>query len=958
MQGARRSFALHAVVALVALSLVAGCPQGDKTTTIVGGTLNSDYPGSDTEESVPDDSPDGQAASDPGIDVEDVRVFPDHGNPGQALVLFTGSDPGDESNDPVFLYASYYDGIDLTRPVEVKGENQDDHAPVSLDTATVTFLNGITGRAGDALVLFSRQESGTAIDENGNGVPEDDANVRLYSFYFDSSEHGLAFSLRSDGREIRHGFPSFADFVDPDLEGDIEESDEDVTLFGVVTDGLRFSASFEEEDDSRAASGDGTTFVYTVFRARDRLFFNRFDVQNAFDFDPDATADLLSTAAAGQTLPPGLSGAEGAVGGEVIVHNGLLLWQFETADLDVATESFVLANVFDDAGPSATELLSGFDPSTGSVVIPTFPSADDVYSGDHGLAHSSAFFEQGSGLNVMTSVDVIFSTLDLDGSGPQIAQIDEYVTSSDMVAVLPGSLQTAMTRGGDHIFAAWRQPHLPIESSEPPPPGEFPTVSVFLRAVDTRATGPIGARISGDITENGTALRINADVLSDPDESSRNVIDFEFQSGLGDGRRSAATALQSDPLEAHLVWTQEHFDAVPSRLNIASDRIFLHTGLVDLDPDATPPVFLPGSGAASDTTIDTVDVSWIFQSPEILNLRNVTALDAGGGDLVVYYLNQGNHKNLASAVGDSGGGTQAVPALLLEIPISASGGPSFSAGEVIALSRIGNLVIVTGEPGCSPAHGHAIGPFMGTRGIDIDGIGPYLEPPARHPVCGYGPQTTTLVPAEGPFDPGDPFAAFLETRAFVWRTGMPAGAELEISRDGSKYGSPAFYQVTDLDVVATRVSGTGAFVPSAHHVFMQRHDSNRSSPELLDYRALNPLMTDVASGFTPPLSADPTNVGLDAPVEIEDFSVLLDGISLDLYFEAGNHLWFNRLDSGEWAGATLVDNDSPLAIQSSKVADLSGARIGQVPFVSGTMVFYTKDLGQDRTARLQVRIRD
>ncbi len=933
---------------IVALAVLGGC-DGKNRFFFGDGSAEplSRFPAAPSRDNVPDDSADGIAYSPPGTSVADVRAFIDRED-NDAVMLFTTGTPTDDDDDPipVNLWASYYANGVFGTPVEIVGEQQDDTSPVTLATSSVLFLNGVQNRDGDALILYKRRSSGTAIDRDGDGDPEDEGNTRLYSFYFDHSEAGRPASTATDGAPLTYGFTALATFVDADVNGDSEDEDQDVEAFGFVSDGLVYSAEFND-NESKSESGDDTTFAFAAFEIEGQLFYNGFDLQGTTtQFNPDGSIDLLATAVRND-LPGPLQSASGTAGNEFLTHNGVLLWSFMTSDLDSLEETFLYTNTFGPGGVGPTQLVSRNDTDVGQVVDPTFPDAKNFYGDDHGLPHYWFFYQEGGfdEGNTSTAVDVMVTRFDLSGRNPEVEEIDEFPADEDETPVVPGSLTTTLTCGTPQIFAAWTQAADTNGSS-----------SVFVRAIFPDITTSVNDATSGDITQNNTATRINTDILDQPEESARNVIDFKFQT-LGNGCCSTDGVFQSDPSRVSVLYTQELFD-FGSGANVSDNRVGLFLGGLESGQAKTPMVQV-----MSDRRVDTIDIAWQSLCPNLLNLDHAEAVDIGGGNVGVYYLNQGNHKNLASAVGDNGSGNTvtATDALLLEIPLTIAGGPNFSPGTIIALDRLNNHNVVGDEPGCSFFHVHASGPFEGTRGIDIDGIGPYLEPVSRHPACGYGPLTTIqiTVPGDGPFEPGNPFAAFKEVRLFFWHADLPDGGGMEISRDGDSVNSPDFFQVKNFKVVPTpvRQNSVAGSTPSFHNVFMCRHNSNAGSPIVLDYRRLGTGTLN----FDPSKDQVPDRADHGLPVNVDHIHAATGGDAVDLYLQSGGHVYFNSMAAGanSFAGATIVDDDTPDPIRSSWLVDLQGgcnrdgtdANAGR----GNLITIWVKNIGGVHRANVRVR---
>jgi hypothetical protein len=898
-----------------------------------------------------------------------VRVFANGRDAGNGVVLAT-------TENSTNLFASSFDGDSFTPLVEIRGENQDDGAPVDLETTSVCFTNDVAGRDGDAIILYRRQETGTTLDTNGNNVPEDDNNVRLYSCYFDVSQSQDAVSIADDGAtELNYGFSALATFVDSDPNGDDEDFDANVESFGFAFDGLCYSCEFDTGDNDHR-SGDPVSFVFAVWTQSPdtnvssgigtRVWYSQFDLDSTSTRFP-----APSTLAA-----PGLEDEDEA-GTQLLVHNGCLAWTLDTDNGDSTdNDDFLLANVFDETGPGATARLSRADPDASDVVQTSARRAESLYGDDHGLSQYYFFFlESGfnDGTNTSAELDVMLATVDLSGSNVETEEIDEFVdgTGLDVAPVYASTMSTALGRGGEVIVAAWQQNDL--SSEEAVALNVSSTRSLFVRGVDTSITSGIADALTGDIGQNHTATRLNDDVRDAPDEVSREVFGSEFQEELADGTTSPDAAIQSNRFKVHLLFEQNLIDLAPT--NISTDRVALHLAFVEFDTTMTPPTFTTGSGTASDTIVDTVDWNWSFISGDPLLQTNggASAVDDGEGGAIVLYLNQGNNKDDASAPG-SGGGPTTVPALQLEIPLSAPGAPSFQVGDIIALDRIENYVVVSNEPGCAVTHVHSLTDLVFGRVIFIDGQGPYTEPAARQPVCGYGPEVQlTITPPGG----GSPLAAFRETRLFFWLDGQ----SVEISSDGSAFGtgtgSPDFFQVHDFKVATTPtdtdVTNRPDFGGDTLHVVFREHNSNRGplltgngnggSPLVLRARTFNKTSTDPDPGnrFDPPLDRFPERVDTGQPSYVEDVVCEADGDTVALYFLSNERLYYNEWNGQSWRTAdglpnpALVDHDSERPIDFFVIGD-SRLCTGDSTLAGVPILWIKRDPDSNSPRRLRARI--
>ncbi|MHC4136213.1 MAG: hypothetical protein ACYS0K_14640, partial [Planctomycetota bacterium] len=781
---------------------------------------------------------DGQGFSPDGQDVEEVAWFANGGDPGTGILLFTtdpnptafddsdsDSDGGggvdDDGGDGDILWATFHRNGSFTPPVEIFAENQDDRSEVLLGPACALWLNDPVNRdrEGDAIVTYARRSHGAPDDVDDSGVAEDEGNTRLYSFYFDVSESGRAVGQALDGSSMLYGFSGLATFVDDDPSGDDDDQDPDVESFVFVSDGLSFSAEVgpvDDDSDSDLAgtcrSGDPVNFVWAVWTqvaetgnqtadspVERRVWHSQFDLSGTTTRFNPADADFVSQAPAGVTMED-----EDRAGTQLLVHNGALIWHLDTDPSDPASnDQFLVASTFSQTGVSAPLLLSRQDEDTADFVTPAQGlEAKNLYGGDHGLTRTVLFFEE-SGFdegNTSSARDLLVASIDLDGSDVENREIDEFQIAADETAVSFGSSCSAITRGGGHLVVSWRQPHLTLDE-------EFATnvsstSSMYVRVIgDDFLESGLDFAVSGGPGDH-TAVRLNADVLdSGTDEQSRDVREFAFQKDLADGTSDPDAVFQSNRFSVNFVFTQDMADAGAEG---EVDLVALHTARVTIDPADVDNI------TATDTLVDTVDQDWADQSGYFSLPRMAQALDDGDGDVIVYYLNQGNNKDDEGSNGED-------PTTVVGVVLDFDVGP-FPAGEFIELSRL-DLNTLGSGPECPPIgtlHVHAIDAPVG---ITIDGLGPFPEPPARALACGYG-----LLDARD-LGGGGGTAAFPESRLYAWRQGH---GPLEISSDGDSFGtntvSPDFFQVVAFDTAQTPCNddtfGAPDAGPAAHHVFI------------------------------------------------------------------------------------------------------------------------------------------
>jgi hypothetical protein len=267
------------VFALALAGLLAGCPAKTVKNYYLVPDADS-FPG--TPASASNLAEDAKALSPGGQDVTAVRVFWNGHDRQEAVVLFEtrsfllSMDAGGWDRFIYYhhLWATYFNGTALSKPVELLGADvnyiqitEPDNPSSAIewanitDTAYVLFYRSSTQgafgaaasstnaseREGDAVIFFKRTDNDTASGVTTGGLPKNNANVRLYYSYFDTSQAAAAYAETQDvvgtgassERVFRYGFLEEAVAVSDEVSwsGDVS-SINNVWSFGVLADGI------------------------------------------------------------------------------------------------------------------------------------------------------------------------------------------------------------------------------------------------------------------------------------------------------------------------------------------------------------------------------------------------------------------------------------------------------------------------------------------------------------------------------------------------------------------------------------------------------------------------------------------------------------------------------------------------------------------------------------------------
>lgn len=222
-----KKMSVFGVAALAAALTMTGCSDDGDTVVnnnIVQVATFDNFPGGAVQaNNLADDM---RAFSENNVNVTAV-ICRRNGANGTAIVLFTTQNAGGTLFQ---LWASYYNGTTLTRPVELRATDVDYSVGINnLFETSVVFLNtsnntnaNVRARNGDAIIAVRRTDFAS-----NPGV--DDQNVSLYAHYFDVSNVGSAAQ--------RFGFDS-GNGLGQRVDGSQGSTTQDITGENVLRSGL------------------------------------------------------------------------------------------------------------------------------------------------------------------------------------------------------------------------------------------------------------------------------------------------------------------------------------------------------------------------------------------------------------------------------------------------------------------------------------------------------------------------------------------------------------------------------------------------------------------------------------------------------------------------------------------------------------------------------------------------
>ena len=602
---ARITPAIAAVLAAaLLLPVLAGCKRG-------GGSSDSGssayeltaFPGGPVSDG--DVASDGKGLSPPGMSViaGSVRCTP-NGDRGTMMVTYgvlSGAPP------VTSLIAQYFDGKVWTPPVTL-GAIDAINAPGSITYSSVAHAWVNTGdhlaetasdRDGDCIIFWR------AKDADDDGAPlSDGVNYNLFSTYFNSR--------LSDDIASRYGFQGFASRLSVE-----DEAGEDVTSFGVATDGLCGEARWDSAGNSYRY-GEQTTGIVIFWNQRENNdgvagFDDRslYACHVALDFALDPGLPLASGAGIGAAVrlsiatmgasDLGTSSEETQVDSGFLSYNNLVVFRVVADNRTEADD--VAGHVFDGSvttynGPSALGEDSSleyvaFNLSLGSSTVAALLHATvPVSSPSDSLRNDADFLVPAPGTSAPGSTAfgsdeglacfVLFSAEsdsdsndakdDIgDAGGVAISEINPasgaLLSHALLSAAHPGisdfinstRVSARISRNGDYIMIAWLQAA-----------SAGSTADTALRVAQYLTTRPDSA---GLFAVPVLSASLSAPVTVSVEVDGVGVVGFGWQEGL-----SYICGAQSDPDVMNVAFA--HGDG-------ALDRLFAGRVVADF---SAPPV--------------------------------------------------------------------------------------------------------------------------------------------------------------------------------------------------------------------------------------------------------------------------------------------------------------------------------------------------------------------------------
>lgn len=582
---------LTALVAAALVCVLAGCRKGGSGSGGSGGPFElTAFPGAPVSDG--DVSDDGKGASPPGTDMipRSLRATP-NGSRGTMMVTY-----GVETGDPpvMSLIGQYFDGEKWTPPVTLGSVDASAAAgSVVFTTVVHAWINTseavtetASDRDGDCVIFWKANDA----DDDGE-VETDGVNRNLYLTYFNCRQ--------SKDISKSYGFQTSATRLSvPDGE------DEDVTSFGVATDGLLGEARWDATRNFYRY-GDQTTGIVVFWNQREDA-----DGKPGFEdralwwcpilLDAPVPDDTPLTPGAGIGAPvratiatlgasdAGTSAAETQVDACFLSYGNLLVFRVAannlTEDEDTATHVFDGGpsdyNSASAAGEDASLECVAFDLAAGTAsapavlhAVPPVSSPADALRNDADFVRRngdpfavdlpSAFGpDEGLAGVVLFSLESDNDTNDTkgdpgDAGGLAISEIDPatgavlshaIASASDPAVsdhVDSRSVSARISRNGDYVLVAWLQA---VHA------GSFTDAAVRVVQYLTTRPAEDGTFVLPPLTES-----LSPTLTAGADSDGFDVTSFSWQEGL-----AYVCGGQSDPDVMNLAWS--HPDAVGDRL--------------------------------------------------------------------------------------------------------------------------------------------------------------------------------------------------------------------------------------------------------------------------------------------------------------------------------------------------------------------------------------------------------
>lgn len=643
-----RNIGFGAAAALVCGALAVGCSDDGDTVISGGGDARPGaFPGSQVDDS--NFAADGRGFTEAGeYFVDGMNTFWNRAN-GTAIVTYVTED---DNSGQQSLYAAYFNGKSLSRPVNIRGNGNGaiEDETSGVDGMKVLWLNtagstnaDVAAKNGDALILFTRSD---VVLPAGAGVTnEEDSNRRVWLSYFNQSDANAPAAGTVVG-----GFETHAVVLDTDIVATGGLTDTDIGTFGFVSDGLVRTHGFTSGTDE-VDSGDPTTYVY-VFYGKDTRGSFAAATSPRFRFVALDLAASTLPAAGGTDLSVGASAYlanEGAnIGDEVIVHNNSMIWNSD--DVGTENDDVVTVTVFSTAGTGVSTTLNlGEDLVATSADDTEMPDVSNVYGPDHGLdgfyAFTTASGYGGTGGNGSRAgnSDLIASFWPNVATPTREAQeidafsgvVDTTDGDTDTIVVRTGAngnvgqVQTRINRSGEFIAVLWTQDSTDLSDLNDGAAGTGAPIlndMLFARAMQTRKT-PVGAGTASTRTLANalTGVLTNPAIGTTPvatNDPGDDVFNVDFQTDLADGQGDRACSFQGNHLRIN--WIYQQFGDQTNATTTGDTLRLLVNGMTVVlgTTDATAPTATLVS--TTEVIVDQADDSFLPN-----NEYSAAAVDAG-----------------------------------------------------------------------------------------------------------------------------------------------------------------------------------------------------------------------------------------------------------------------------------------------------------------------------------------
>lgn len=684
-----RQIGIGAAATLVAGVLAIGCSD-DGGDTIIGGGVDRPgaFPASQVDEN--NVSSDARGFTPEGLFVLNGPGTGSGGNfgptaywnrsNGTAIMLYQAKDAG--NNNPVRLFASYFDGSRFHAPVQIRGNGngavEDPNAEV--EGVKVLWLEtsgdpdaDVAAKDGDAIILFTR----TDLDLTGSVAgSNEDANRRLWLSYFNQSD-----ALAPATGSVQGGFETAAVALDTDIIA--TGPDTDVQTFGFVSDSLYTAHEFTFGTDE-VDSGEQTTYV--------NVFYGK-DTNAAATPSPrfrfvalDLAAPTLPTAG-GTDLAIGASAFDAGEGADianpVIVYNNMMIWNSNGVGTTSGEDQIASVTLFQETSPGGVGSVTALNEAlTTNFDQAQLPDAENVYGEDHGLDLFYIFYV-GSGYTDGTNgsragnSDAMVMTIPLGSASASIerTEIDAFQNTVDTtvgadlaVPLRSGAngnvsdIQTRIARSGTYILALILGDNTDLSDADQAGPNTVNINDVlFARAVQTRlpATTPSTRTLANSLAPILTAPSLGTATTSAPTDAEADVTEVEFQRDLAHGQTMAQAedgfsdrgcSFQGNHLRMNFIYQQLNDQNALATAD--ENRLFVNGVTVVLGAnDTTAPTAALVS--TSEVVAETVDTGFGGLSPmfavavdagDATTSGNPPVSTATAGRVIVYFVSNDNNK--------------------------------------------------------------------------------------------------------------------------------------------------------------------------------------------------------------------------------------------------------------------------------------------------------------------------